>query len=628
MYKATSRFGLTKLLASGIFACCGAITAPSSFAIENDSSEVYDLDQFVVVSSRTELRLNQVGSSVEVVTSSDFKKLKQPFLLESLRSIPGYLLRNNGGSGQVFAMTTRGLNTNRPTVFIDGVEVSNPGSGQILNFGTLATSGIDRVEILKGAQSSLYGADALAGVISIQTRDGREEPGGSVDLMTGHFDTYQGTASIWGSKDAFSYFAMVSYFDSEGYSVQDPSYGPEWADDDFYRNFNGLINLSYQIKDDTALKLVVYYLDSKAGYDPGDPSFIFGDPFADNYTETEQTVAKLSFDFEPSDYWESELSASMTETRDFSFSSFPFAADGDRFELNWNNNFEYSGKYQLVAGAKYEKEENVSSPGDRNEKSLYLENLVFMDEEFVFTVGGRYDDNSAYGSEYTYRGTFSYILEETEQRLIRLRGSYGTSFQAPTFLQLFSFFGDPDIRPESGTGWDLGIETSLNEGTTTFGATYFDYDIKDKIVFSFASNNFANEGRYFSCGIESYAKFQLNNDIVLNLNYTYSNSEYEDGTPAERVPETTVTAGINWLTLNEVLLISLNGAYVGNQFSLRGDTDKTPDYLIFNIAGTYELNDAWDIWLRIDNLFDEDYEEVSGFQTADFSLFGGVNIQF
>ena len=628
MYNSTNRIGLTKLIASGFIAWCGEISAPPSFAIENDTSQVYDLDQFVIVSSRTELRLDQVGSSVELITSSDFEKLKQPFLLESLRGIPGFVLRNNGGSGQVFAMTTRGLNTNRPAVFIDGVEVSNPASGQILNFGTLATSGIDRVEILKGAQSSLYGADALAGVVSIETKDGREEPGSFFDVMVGGFDTYQAAASTWGSKNSFNYFAMVSYFDSEGYSVQDPGYGPEWADDDLYRNFNALVNLGYQISDDSALELVTYFVDSKAEFDPGDPSFIFGDPIVDNYTETKQIFAKMAFDFKPAENWDSELSVGINESRDFSFSSFPFEADGDRFELNWNNTVEYSDEFQLVAGAKYKKEKNISYPGDRSEESLFVENLFFPDENFVLTAGGRYDDNSAYGSESTFRGTFSYVVDEIENRFVRLRGSYGTSFQAPTFLQLFSFFGDPDIKPESGTGWDLGLESVFNEGTTTFGITYFDYDIMDKIVFSFASNSFANEDRYFSRGFESYAKFQVDNNVTLNFSYTYSDAKYEDCSPAERVPEATVTAGMDWLSPSEGVLFSLNGTYVGNQFSLRGDTEKMSEYLVINIAGTYRLNETCDIWLRIDNFFDENYEEVAGFQTAGFSVFGGVNFRF
>ena len=181
-----------------------------------------------------------------------------------------------------------------------------------------------------------------------------------------------------------------------------------------------------------------------------------------------------------------------------------------------------SDSYQVVAGAKYEKEENKSDSGDRNEKSLYVENIFQAHEDFVFTLGGRHDDNSAYGSESTYRGTFSYKLDETEDRIWRLRGSYGTSFQAPTFFQLFSFFGDPNLKPESGVGWDLGFEGSLAGGMTTLGITYFDYDIKDKIVYSFASNAFANEDRYFSSGIEGYVDVQVSENTVLNLAVTCS----------------------------------------------------------------------------------------------------------
>ncbi|MCZ6675112.1 MAG: TonB-dependent receptor [Verrucomicrobia bacterium] len=628
MHISISQFGLPKKTILGLSAWFGLFATQASFAIEDEESKIHDLDQYVVISSRTELRLEQVGSSVDIFTATDFEKSKQSFLSETLRTVPGLVLRNNGGSGQVFGMTTRGLNTNRPTVLIDGIEVSNPGSGQMLNFGTLSTSGVERVEVLKGAQSSLYGADALAGVISIHMKDGSREPGSSLDVMAGAYETYQASASTWGNFNNWTYHASVSWYDSQGYSVQDPDFGEAWADDDHYRNLNALLNLGYDFADTSSLKLVVYYIDSKAEFDPGDPSFIFGEPFADNYTETEQTFAKLALSFQPSDNWDSSLSAGMNKTRDFSFSSFPLASDGDRFELDWNNTVQASDSYKLVAGAKYEKEENKSDVGNRDERSLFLENIVILSEKLVLTLGGRYDDNSAYGDETTYRGTFSYILDETEDRFLKLRGSYGTSFQAPTFFQLFSSFGDPALKPESGVGWDFGLESSFDNGILSVGVTYFDYSIKDKIVFSFASFTFANEDRYFSQGVESFANVQFDEDLVLNLSYTYADAEYDDGSSAERVPHDILSVGLNWETLNDKLLLNLSSLYVGQQLSLRGDSQKMSDYVVLNLAGTYDLNETWDIWARIDNLLDEDYQEIMGFQTASFSVYAGARIRF
>ena len=183
------------------------------------------LEEHVVVANRTEVPIGKVGSSIEILTSADLEPLKQSFLLEALRLVPGFYLRNNGGPGQVFGMTTRGLNTNRPVVLIDGIEVNNPASGEIMNFGTLFLSQIERVEILKGSNSTIYGADALAGVISISSKDGKGEPGSSLNLMAGSHDTVQVGAATWGESGDWNYRVAVSSYDSEGYSAQPVEFG-------------------------------------------------------------------------------------------------------------------------------------------------------------------------------------------------------------------------------------------------------------------------------------------------------------------------------------------------------------------------------------------------------------------
>lgn len=628
MYTPKSQNGLLNTIILGWTAWFGLLAAPSSFAFEDEQSDIYDLHHYVVISSRTELPLDQVGSTVDVLTAADFEKTKQPFIIEALRTIPGLLLRNNGGPGQVFGMTTRGLNANRPTVLIDGVEVSNPGSGQIINFGSIASSNVQRVEVLKGAQSSLYGADAVAGVISIHTRDGSGEPGSSLDVTAGSFNTYQAAASTWGNAEGWTYNLSFAWHDSGGFSVQDPAFGDAWVDDDLYRNLNVSLNLGYALSETTSFRLVAYYIDSKAEFDPGDPAWVFGEPFADNFTDTEQLFSKVSLQFEPSDTWESSLAAGYNSTRDTSFSQFPFSSHGDRFEVDWNNTVRFNDTFRLVGGAQYEKEENKSDAGKRNEKSLYVENIVFPSEKLTLTAGGRVDDNSTYGEEFTYRGTFSYLISETEERFLKLRGSYGTSFQAPTFFQLFSFFGNPDLNPESGTGWDIGFEGSTNQGALTLGITYFDYDIKDKFIFDLPNNTYANEERYFSQGFESYARLQVTNAVDLSLAHTYAYAEYIGGVKAERVPENTYSLTVNWETLRNQLTLSATGLYVDSQLSLRGDTVSMPSYSVINVAGTFSLSETLELWARIDNLFDEYYQEVFSYETPGFSVYGGVKIRF
>ena len=623
-------FRVRNVIKKSIFGCVagmGLMTQAVSNAQKEDSS-AYELHQYAVVANRTEVPIEQVGSSVEILTSVDFDPLNQPFLLEAMRMVPGFYLRNNGGPGQVFGITTRGLNTNRPVVLIDGIEVSNPASGEIINFGTLATSQIDRVEILKGSQSTLYGADALAGVISISSKDGRGEPGSALNLMAGSHDTFQVEASTWGKASGWNYHVSLSYYDSEGYSVQPTDLGDAWADEDLYRNFNGLINVSYQVSDSSSIQVLSYYVDSKAEYDPGNPDYIFGMPFADNYTITEQLFTKARLSFQAHETWQSTLSAGYNTTDSFSMSSSPFASDGDRLEAEWINNVDVSDRYQLVAGVEYEKEEHKSDAGKRHETSLFLENIIGNNSPLALTVGARIDDNSVYGENSTYRGTFSHILKDTDDLFLKMRGSFGTSFQAPTFFHLFSFYGNPDVKPESGQGLDIGFEGTFRGGPVSFGLTFFDYRVEDKITFDGSRNGFINQDTYESSGLEATARIEFGPSLALQLSHTYADAEYQDGTEAERVPRNLSSANLHWRIPEKKLGINISSYFVGSQYSLRGDRDKMPSYAVVNCSATYSVGQETDIWLRIDNLFNRDYQEVMDFNAPGLSVYAGWNFEF
>ena len=598
---------------------------PSGY--EQDASS-HSLETYVVVANRTERPIGDVGSSVEILTPDDFEPLKQSFLLEAMRLVPGFYLRNNGGPGQVFGMTTRGLNTNRPVVLIDGIEVSNPASAEIINFGALFLSQVERIEILKGSQSAMYGADGLAGVISISNKDGRGEPGSSLEVMAGAHDTVQLGAANWGKAGDWDYRIALSTYDSEGYSAQPVEFGDAWADDDLYRNLNGSINIGYGISETASLRFLGFYVDSKAEYDPGNPNWIWGEPFADNYTLTEQLFAKVGMDFEPSDAWASDLSVGYNHTDTFSMSSFPFASEGKRYEAEWLNSVHISDTYHLVAGLEYEEEEHLSDMGKRDETSLFLENLLNLNSALAMTLGGRFDDNSAYGEETTYRGTFNYDLNDGANLTSRLRGSFGTSFQAPTFFQLFSFYGNPLLDPESGQGLDLGWDGDLADGTASFSLTWFDYHLKDKITYDVATNSYINKETYDSAGLETMVKVELRPALSLQVSHTYAEAEYADGMEAERVPRNLYAAQLNWEIPETNWGIHLSHIWVGSQYSLRGEMEKMPAYGTANVAVSFAYREKGSIWLRIDNLFDEEYQEVRDYNAPGLSAYGGWNLRF
>ncbi len=629
----TLKVSSRQLVSVGLCLACLAAPARSQ---ESTVSDTHELDPFVVVANRFELPLDRVGSSVEIIDSFDLQADKSTFLLDTVRSVPGFNLRNNGGPGGAFGITTRGLNSNRPTVLIDGIEVSNPASGSIINFGNLFTSNLSRVEILKGAQSSLYGADAIAGVISIETYNPGAADGGTLDLGGGSFGTYQGSLDYRGSAESFSYSVNLSHFESDGFSTQDPAFGAAWADDDAYENTTASASLAYHFGESSQLDFVAYYNDNYSEFDPGDPSFVFGTPFDGSYTEGDQLFAKLGFKSAINEYWETrvDLARSEVESQSKFSAGAPSLSLGRRYQLDWQNTVQASKTWSLVAGLEYETEEDRPADLSRDDGSIYLENVFALSDSLDWTLGGRYDDNEDYGSETTYRTTFSYRFADDATRL---RGSYGTSFQAPTFFQLSETngFGNPALGAESGEGWDIGVERSFAEGKVNGSVTYFGYDIDDKIVWDSSLTSptrpwgtYANRERYRSEGLETAIAWQANDALRLKLAHTYASAEYEDGVEAERVPRHTASVSANWSALSNALNLNATVQHTSSQFSRRGDTEKQPSYTVVDLAANYLIDETYSVWIRVDNLLDEDYEEILLYQTPGLSGYAGVRMKF
>ncbi len=600
-----------------------SLVSPARSQEDNSDRDIYDLNPLVIVANRSEVPLNQIGSSVEILESYDLNKSEQSFLLDNIRYVPGFYLRNNGSPGGAFGITTRGLNTNTPTVLIDGVEVDNPSTGQIVNFGSLFGGNVSRVEILKGPQSSLYGANALAGVISIQTADGKTDPGSQLGVSYGAHDTINANLSTRGAEGQLSWALNLSHYEHQ-FSVQDPSFGPEWADKDKYENTQASLKLDYELSESTSLNFMTYWFDTLSEFDPGDPNSLFGAPELINYSETTQFFSRVGAEFKPNDQWDSSLGIAFNDADSVSVTGGSFPNDGKRYSYDWKNTYLASSTWTLVGGLEYEEEYNDSGSEIRTNSSIFLENIVAATELLDWTLGARHDDNSAYGEETTWRSTFSYRLEDINGRI---RGSYGTSFQAPSFFQLFSSFGDPGLKAESGEGWDLAYEQALVDGKVYFTTTLFGNEVEDKIIFSFNSYTYANEDVYESKGIENAIRFQVAENASATLAYTYSDANYLDGQEAERVPRNIVSLGYD-LQPAENLNLSATALSVSSQYSTRFSTMKQSGYTVFNLAGRYQVNEGTQLWARIDNLFDKDYQEVEGFQTAGFSIYGGVRFNF
>ncbi|EDY82440.1 TonB-dependent receptor domain protein [Verrucomicrobiia bacterium DG1235] len=604
-----------------------ALLATPARSQESTNELVHELDAFSISANRFEIPVQQVGSTVDVLDAFELQNGGEVFLVDALREIPGIYMRNNGGPGGSFGITTRGLSSNRPKVLINGIEVSNPSNGSMINLGNLFTGSASRVEILRGPQSSLYGADALAGVIAIDTLGLESAEGGRAFLGYGTYDTYDYGLGHSGSQDGFSWSVDGMIHESEGFSAQTPDYGSAWADDDSYDNTTLSSAVQYEFKEGGRVYASALYLDTYSEFDPGDPAWVWGIPGGDHYATTEQLFARVGGEFRVQDNWVSTGSVSYSDVDTASYSDgSPYFASGKRYKYDWVNTVEASEGWTFVAGLEHETEENLSDVGNRDDTSVFMENVVAVNEQLDLTLGGRYDDNSAYGEEFTYRATFSYRIDEMDARI---RGSFGSSFQAPTFYQLFNeSYGNVNLKPESGKGWDLGFEKSLLDGKLSFSSTLFGNDISDRIVWN---GVYENVEEYKSVGVENAVRYFVSDTLRLKASYTYSDAEENGSVEALRVPRNVGSLGANWTGLDGKLGLNVDAQFVSSQFSDSGsrfDNVKLEGFEVVNFAANYELSDQYSFWLRVGNVFDNEYEEIAGYQTAGANVHTGVRLKF
>lgn len=606
----------------GLSLACLVVPARSQ---ENGNQLTYELDAFTLTASRIEIPVQQVGSTVDVLDAGELSRGQDLFLVDALRDVPGLVMRNNGGPGGVFGTTVRGLSSNRPTVLINGIEVSNPSNGEIMNLGNLFTGSASRVEILRGPQSSLYGADALAGVISVDTLGVDSAAGGRALLGYGSYDSYDYGLGHTGSRGALSWSIDGMIHESEGISSQPESNGPAWADEDGYDNTSLNSAIRYQVNDDVSLHASALYLDTYSEFDPSYPAW--GTPQGDNYATAEQMFARIGSDFRIRDNWTSTANFAYSDVETLSYTDGDeYFASGKRYKYDWVNTVNAVEAWTFVTGVEYEKEENVSDIGDRDDSSIFVENVLKLFDRLDLTLGGRYDDNSAYGEEFTYRATFSYRIEDLDARV---RGSLGSSFQAPNFYQLLNpYYGNRDLKPETGKGWDLGFEKTFLEGRLQASSTVFGNKVSDKISWD---GVYKNVSEYESVGVENALSYYLSPALRFKAAYTYSDAEENGGQEALRVPRSVGSLGVNWVGLDGKLSLNLDALFLSSQYSNGSERlagRKQSGYEVVNLAASYQLHELYSLWMRVGNVLDSEYEEIAGYQTYGANAQAGIRFNF
>ncbi len=580
-------------------------------------------EDIVVEGTRLPSPAAEIGSSVSVITADDIELKGYAFALDAIASAPGVTINQNGAFGGAASVRIRGAGSDQTLVLLDGVPLGDPTAvGGGYDFSLLDASEIERIEILKGAQSTLWGSDAIGGVVNIISKRPEEGLGARMFAEGGSYKTFRGGAALSGANDTGDFRFSASGITSEGVSKADEADGNTERDpyDGLTFAGRGGLNLPHNIR----LELVARYMESETGIDGfPPPNYALAD--TDDTYETEQfsgaaTLRAPLF----GGRFENVVTAGFTDIyRVGVYSGFESVDDGDRLILRYQGTVRLGDRHRLAFGA--EREENEANGEETSTNSIFGLYEVKPVDGLTLSAGVRNDDHSAFGSATTARAAAAFSPADW----LTLRGSWGEGFKAPTIFQLTISYGllppNADLQPETSESWDAGFDVTFLDGAARLSATYFHRDTENLIIYG-ATNRYENLAATTADGVETAFDVALTDWLTFSVNHAFIDAtDATTGDPQIRVPRHTGDLSLAWRRekLSGAVVVRYNGAEIDNAFG--GNVDS---WTRVDLSGAYAFNETIEVYARIENLFDEEYQQVLGYGTPGLSAYGGVRLTF
>jgi vitamin B12 transporter len=588
-----------------------AIITLSSTAYANQNGDI------IVTASKTEQSLKTVGSSVTVLTREILEKRGDRTVADSLTRVSGVNLSRRGGVGGQSSIRMRGTNPGQTLVLIDGIRVSDTANdSNSFDFATLMVNDIERIEVLKGNQSSLYGSDAIGGVINIITHKRTTGVGGNGFLEGGSFGTVHGGASVNGGTDKVSYGLSANHFHNDGFSRKSSN---KELDGNQISNIRGNVgvditeNLNFNVQG--GYEFANFEYDSSLLQANGDKKLFYGKTQLTHLSFDDKLKNTLYFDASQTDRHDND--ANLSDFR------------GSHQKLGYQGDINLFTRDTLTVGTDltFEDAKNKSFYGNlnsNNENYAYFVNYIKgIGDNLTLDLGGRIDDHDKFGTQATYRTTLAYNIEPTDSKL---HASLGTGFKAPTLYQLYdTSYGNKNLQPESSIGFDVGVTQKFLKEYVTTDVTYFHNKI-DNLINGVAPNyNYFNIAKVDIKGIEAEINIRATEKLNLFGNYTFTDA-YDTTTrlSLERRPKHLFNLGTDFQI--DKFQTTLLGKYVGNQ--LNSGTKYNKSFFTADIKTSYDVTDTVSLYGRVDNIFDTDYQEVLTYNTSGVAAYGGIRLKY
>lgn len=592
------------------------------------------LEEVIVTASRIPQPLRRVGASVTVLTEAELTAHGNLALSDVLRQQTAISASRNGGTGQPTGLRIRGEEGYRTLLLLDGLRLSDPGGPQIGPLPEhLPGSGIGRVEILRGPQGLSYGADA-GGIVNLSSLRTEQGFAATLDAQSGSFGTQQYSGHVGGGNSRATAALSLNHIDSTGYNVLRSD--TALRDKDGYRNTTLHANGSFALSDTLRLGLVHRRTDASAEFDgcfdPDDYSLLH---LCSSQYDLEASRVALDWDSGRGTHTFA-LSDTRTDRDALAAGRSTFPTLGELRHLEYSGSITDLPGFDLVFGADHERAGN--NDRSRDNTGAWFELLSTFSDQLYLGAGVRHDDNEDFGTNTSYRTTAVFVQTLAPGQELKFRSSIGTGFRAPSPYEVAYNLGPWALPPAAG----LALQQERSRGVE-FGIEYiagpwlalelvhFEQKMQDAIVFDLNgfSGYLQDIGISNSDGIEANVRLQLAAQWQLRANYTWNDTARPDGQQRLRRPRQLANLGVQWHAAGQRLQLQAFARLSRNAIDQDGpNVAALDDFAVLDASGSYAVSRQLQVYVRLENLLDEDYEEVLNYRTPGRAVYAGFRLGF
>jgi vitamin B12 transporter len=603
----------------------------------SDTNQIVSFPEITITATRISTSPQNTSSSATVISSDEIARSQQQLVADVLRGEPGIDIARTGQPGSQTGVFLRGANSDGTLVLVDGIPM-NSAFNNTFDFSTLAVNNIERIEILRGPQSTLYGSEALGGVINIVTKSGEGPPTGSAQVEYGSFNSLLTRGSFAASEGKFSFSADGSFNSTDNDRINSA-----------YQAINFSGHMSYKFNDWLKASLLTTYLKSA----DGSPNDVFTDDPNDSL-KNENYLVGLTLEADPFDWWNSKVTLSHAHERgDFDEPTpnplyfggvlyfepyYSSSTVAERNRMDFQNIFTLTEQHKILVGGTIENDsanyqDTLPSALDRtiDTRSAYAQYDYLPCARMTLAAGGRVDDSSSFGTHGTYQFGGRFTAPRTETIF---RANVGTGFRAPSIQQLYSppigTNSNPDLKPEESFGWDVGFEQPLAEARLRFGATFFHNDFDKLIQGGYPPENI---GHARTLGLENFVSWTPLTNLTVRAAYTWLDTkDLDNGGQLIRRPKHSGNLDLDWKIYSR-LEATAHALFVSKRLDENFDVYPAavvtlPGYTKLDLGLNCTVTKNFSVYGRVENLLDEHYEDVFGFPAMGRFFAAGVIARF